>query len=297
MLSRRIVKDKMAQGLMCLLTILSILFVLVMAVGLYLKSAPVLEGRSFVSLITSSEWKPMKGEFGFLPFIVGSLWVTFLAILIAFPISLLTAIYLTEYARPKVRKLVFPALDILAALPSVIYGVWGMLVIVPWISSHVAPHFMDFSSGYTVLAAGIVLGVMVLPLLVSLFIEVFSSVPIELREASLALGATRWQTAKKVVLRKTLTGMLAATVLAVSRAMGETIAVLMVCGCVIGIPKGVLEPCYPIPALIANNYGEMLSMPLYESALMFAALILFAVVLVFNLLSRIILYRIERKEA
>lgn len=297
MLRRRIVKDKMAQGLMCSLTILSILFVLVMAVGLYLKSAPVLEGRSFVSLITSSEWKPMKGEFGFLPFIVGSLWVTFLAILIAFPISLLTAIYLTEYARPKVRKLVFPALDILAALPSVIYGVWGMLVIVPWISSRVAPHFMDFSSGYTVLAAGIVLGVMVLPLLVSLFIEVFSSVPIELREASLALGATRWQTAKKVVLRKTLAGMLAATVLAVSRAMGETIAVLMVCGCVIGIPKGVLEPCYPIPALIANNYGEMLSMPLYESALMFAALILFAVVLVFNLLSRIILYRIERKEA
>ncbi len=297
MLRGRIVKDKMAQGLMCSLTILSILFVLVMAVGLYLKSAPVLEGRSFVSLITSSEWKPMKGEFGFLPFIVGSLWVTFLAILIAFPISLLTAIYLTEYARPKVRKLVFPALDILAALPSVIYGVWGMLVIVPWISSHVAPHFMDFSSGYTVLAAGIVLGVMVLPLLVSLFIEVFSSVPIELREASLALGATRWQTAKKVVLRKTLAGMLAATVLAVSRAMGETIAVLMVCGCVIGIPKGVLEPCYPIPALIANNYGEMLSMPLYESALMFAALILFAVVLVFNLLSRIILYRIERKEA
>ena len=297
MLRRRIVKDKMAQGLMCSLTILSILFVLVMAAGLYLKSAPVLEGRSFVSLITSSEWKPMKGEFGFLPFIVGSLWVTFLAILIAFPISLLTAIYLTEYARPKVRKLVFPALDILAALPSVIYGVWGMLVIVPWISSHVAPHFMDFSSGYTVLAAGIVLGVMVLPLLVSLFIEVFSSVPIELREASLALWATRWQTAKKVVLRKTLAGMLAATVLAVSRAMGETIAVLMVCGCVIGIPKGVLEPCYPIPALIANNYGEMLSMPLYESALMFAALILFAVVLVFNLLSRIILYRIERKEA
>lgn len=297
MLRRRIVKDKMAQGLMCSLTILSILFVLVMAVGLYLKSAPVLEGRSFVSLITSSEWKPMKGEFGFLPFIVGSLWVTFLAILIAFPISLLTAIYLTEFARPKVRKLVFPALDILAALPSVIYGVWGMLVIVPWISSRVAPHFMDFSSGYTVLAAGIVLGVMVLPLLVSLFIEVFSSVPVELREASLALGATRWQTAKKVVLRKTLAGMLAATVLAVSRAMGETIAVLMVCGCVIGIPKGVLEPCYPIPALIANNYGEMLSMPLYESALMFAALILFAVVLVFNLLSRIILYRIERKEA
>lgn len=297
MIRKRIVKDKLAHGVMLTMTLLSIVFVVVMAVGLYVKSAPVLENRSLWSLISSSQWKPMKGEFGFLPFIVGSLWVTFLAILISFPISLLTAVYLTEYARPVVRKFVFPALDILAALPSVIYGVWGMLVIVPWISDKVARHFVDFSSGYTVLAAGIVLGVMVIPLLVSLFIEVFSSVPAELREASLSLGATRWQTAKKVVLRKTLAGMLAATVLAISRAMGETIAVLMVCGCVIGIPSNILEPCYPIPALIANNYGEMLSMPLYESALMFAALILFVVVLVFNLLSRIILYRIERSEA
>ena len=297
MIRKRIVKDRMAQGVMCSLTVMAILFVVVMAAGLIIKSVPVLEGRSFFSLISSNEWKPMKGEFGFLPFVVGSLWVTALAILISLPISLLTAIYLTEYARPVVRKFVFPALDILAALPSVIYGVWGMLVIVPWISNRLAPHFVEFSSGYTVLAAGIVLGVMVIPLLVSLFIEVFTSVPVELREASLALGATRWQTTKKVVLRKTLAGQIAATVLAVSRALGETIAVLMVCGCVIGIPSNVLEPCYPIPALIANNYGEMLSMPLYESALMFAALILFAVVLVFNLLSRIILYRIERREA
>ena len=110
------------------------------------------------------------------------------------------------------------------------------------------------------------------------------------------MGATRWQTTHKVLLRKTLSGVAAATVLAVSRAMGETIAVLMVCGCVIGIPKSILDPGYPIPALIANNYGEMLSMPLYESALMFAALILFAVVLVFNLLSRIILYRLEKTQ-
>ena len=270
--------------------------VVVIAIGLYLKSAPVLKDKSLWTLLFSSEWRPMKGQFGFLPFIMGTIWVTLLAILIALPISLLTAIYLTEYSKSIVRKFVFPALDILAALPSVIYGVWGILVIVPWISQHVAPHFVEFSTGYTVLAAGIVLGVMVIPLLVSLFIEVFSSVPMELREASLALGATRWQTTKRVVLRKTLSGILASTVLAVSRAMGETIAVLMVCGCVIGIPKGILDSCYPIPALIANNYGEMLSMPLYESALMFAALILFVVVLIFNLLSRIILYRLEKSE-
>lgn len=291
----RIIKDKTAQVVMFSLTIVSILFVVVMFVGLYLKSAPVLDGKSAWSLLTASEWKPMKGEFGFFPFIAGTLWVTMVSIVLALPVSLLTAIYLTEYAKPAVKKVVFPALDILAGLPSVIYGVWGVLVIVPWISQWVAPHFVEFSTGYTVLAAGIVLGVMVIPLLVSLFIEIFSSVPREFREASLSLGATRWQTTRKVVLRQTLPGIIASTVLATSRAMGETIAVLMVCGCVIGVPSGLLDASYPIPALIANNYGEMLSMPLYESALMFAALILFVVVLIFNFLSRIVLYRLEKK--
>ena len=289
-------KDRLAQGIMFTLSLLSLLLVLIIGVGLYLKSMPVLSDKSLWTLLSSSEWKPMKGEFGFFPFVMGSVWVTLSAILFALPVSLLTAIFLTEYAKSYVKKFVFPVLDILAGLPSVIYGVWGVLVIVPWISTRLAPHFVEFSTGYTVFAAGVVLGIMIVPLLVSLFIEVFSSVPMELRDASLALGATRWQTTKKVVLKKTFTGVAAAVVLAVSRAMGETIAVLMVCGCVVGIPHGFLDACYPIPALIANNYGEMLSMPLYEAALMFAALILFVVVLVFNLMSRIILYRFESRE-
>lgn len=291
----RIIKDKTASVTMTVLTVFSILFVAVMFVGLYMKSLPLLEGQSLWKLLSASEWRPMKGQFGFFPFIMGTLWVTFVAIVLALPVSLLTAVFLTEYAKPVVKKFVFPALDILAGLPSVIYGVWGVLVVVPWISQRVAPHFVEFSTGYTVLAGGIVLGVMIIPLLVSLFIEIFSGVSRELREASLALGATRWQTTKRVVLRQTLPGLLASTVLAISRAMGETIAVLMVCGCVIGIPTGIIDACYPIPALIANNYGEMLSMPLYESALMFAALILFVVVLVFNLASRVVLYRLEVK--
>ncbi len=291
----RILKDRTARDIMLVLTLLSIVMVASIAIGLYLKSKPVLESESLWTLLFSSEWKPLKGRFGFLPFLMGTVWVTLLSITIALPISLLTAVFLTEYARPIIKKFVFPVLDILAALPSVIYGVWGVLVIVPWISKSVAPHFVDFSTGYTVLAAGIVLSVMVVPLLVSLFIEVFSSVPVELREASLSLGATRWQTALRVVMRKSLAGILASSVLAVSRAMGETIAVLMVCGCVVGLPHGLLDACYPIPALIANNYGEMLSIPLYESALMFAALMLFAVVLIFNLVSRVVLYRIEKQ--
>ncbi|MEG0602502.1 MAG: phosphate ABC transporter permease subunit PstC, partial [Mucinivorans sp.] len=239
-----------------------------------------------------STWKPLAGEFGFLPFIMGTMWVTFLAIAWTLPLGLLTAIFLTENSRPWVRKAVYPVLDILAGLPSVVYGVWGVLVVVPWIANHLSG---EFSTGYTVLAGGIVLGIMVLPLMVSLFVELFSATAQDVREASLNLGATRWQTTKFVLLRKNFPGIMATIILSISRAMGETIAVLMVCGNIVQIPSSPLDAGYPLPALIANNYGEMLSVPLYESALMFAALILFVVVFVFNIVSRIILRRIENK--
>ncbi|MDR0907751.1 MAG: phosphate ABC transporter permease subunit PstC [Rikenellaceae bacterium] len=284
MSSWRILKDRTAGGVMFLLTIASILVVVAMAVGLIIKSMPLLESRPLGELLFSSEWKPLRGEFGFLPFLAGTLWVTGIAIVLALPVSLLTAIYLVEYAQRRVKRYVFPMLDILAGLPSVIYGVWGVLLIVP-------------VTGYTLLTGGIVLGVMILPLLVSLLVEIFSAVPDSLREASASLGATQWQSIKRVVLRKTSPGILAAVVLAISRALGETIAVLMVCGNLPEVPHSMMEAGYPLPALIANNYGEMLSLPLYEAALMFAALVLFVVILLFNVTSRVILYRVEKKFA
>lgn len=292
----RIIKDRATGAIMATITIVALLLVIVMGIGLYLKSSPILAEHSLWDLLTASSWRPFKNEFGFLPFFMGTIWVTLIAITIALPLSLLTAIYLTEYAHRIVKRFVFPALDILASLPSVIYGVWGTLIIVPWISDTLAPHFVDFSAGYTTLAAGIVLSIMVLPLLVSLFVELFSSVSDELRAASYSLGSTRWQTAISVVTKKSLPGIFAAVVLAISRALGETIAVLMVCGNLPQIPHSLFDACYPLPALIANNYGEMLSLPLYEAALMFAALILFFVVLLFNVTSRVILYRIEKQQ-
>ncbi|MCQ2959715.1 MAG: phosphate ABC transporter permease subunit PstC [Bacteroidales bacterium] len=292
----RIIKDRATGAIMATITIVALLLVIVMGIGLYLKSAPIFAEHSLWDLLTASSWRPFKNEFGFLPFFMGTIWVTLIAIAIALPLSLLTAIYLTEYAHRIVKRFVFPALDILASLPSVIYGVWGTLIIVPWISDTLAPHFVDFSAGYTTLAAGIVLSIMVLPLLVSLFVELFSSVSDELRAASYSLGSTRWQTAISVVTKKSLPGIFAAVVLAISRALGETIAVLMVCGNLPQIPHSLFDACYPLPALIANNYGEMLSLPLYEAALMFAALILFFVVLLFNVTSRVILYRIEKQQ-
>lgn len=287
----RIFKDKMAGSVMAALTLAAILLVVVMAVELCVKSAPILRHYSLWTLLTESQWKPMKGEFGFLPFLAGTFWCTAVAIILALPVSLFMAVYLTEYTRPRLRAYAYPLLDILAGLPSVIYGVWGSLLIVPWVSHTVAPLWGRQSSGYTVLTGGIVLGVMILPLLISLFMELFANVGNDLREASTALGATRWQTVKHVVLRQSAPGMMAAIVLALSRTMGETIAVLMVCGNLVIVPGSLLDACYPIPALIANNYGEMLSVPMYESALMLAAFLLFILVVLMNIGARIMLQR------
>jgi len=291
----RILKDKIISKLMLVFTLASVSLVLVIGFGLYYKSLPVLDNSSWWHLLTSSAWKPMKGLFGFFPFIMGTLWVTAIAIIIALPLCLLTSFYLSEYAPGWLKRLLIPFVNLLSGIPPVIFGVWGVLFIVPFIQSKVAPHFVDFSTGYSVLAGGVVLAVMIFPLIVSIINEVLNTIPQELKDASLSLGATRWETIKKVTIRKAGPGIIAATVLAISRAFGETIAVLMVCGNNPVVPHSVFDTGYPLPALIANNYGDMLSIPLYDSALMYAALLLFIIILLFNVISRIILTRLERK--
>ena len=292
--TKRLLKDKLASKIMLVLTVFSGLLVFFIAFGLYYRSRPILEIKPLTQLLLSTSWHPLKGEFGFFPFIMGTLWVTAVAVAIAVPFSLLTAIYLSEYAHKIIREWTAPLIDLLAGIPSIIYGIWGVLVIVPLIKDYVAPSLGTFSTGYSVLAAGIVLAIMIFPIIIHVIIEVFRSIPHELRDASLALGATKWQTIKHVVVRKALPGIIAAIVLGLSRAFGETMAVLMVAGNVARIPSSVIDPAYPLPALIANNYGEMLSVPLYDSALLLASLVLLIVVLFFNILSRIILVRVER---
>ncbi|MDR0733143.1 MAG: phosphate ABC transporter permease subunit PstC [Dysgonamonadaceae bacterium] len=294
LLYTRIFKDRTASLVMKILTFASLLTLVVMGVGLYYKSADILGAQGLWDLIAGSQWSPLSGKFGFWPFILGSVYVTILAVFIGVPISLLAALFLTENAKAWVKQAVFPVLDILAGIPSVVYGLWGTLIIVPWIADSFGPHFVEYTSGYTLLAGGIVLSVMIIPLLVSLFVEIFLTIPSDLKDASASLGATRWQTSRLVVIRKASPGIIAAIVLAVSKAFGETLAVLMVCGNVVDIPHSLFDPAYPLPALIANNYGEMLSLPMYESALMFAALIMFVIIFAFNATARIILQRVEK---
>ena len=295
MVLSRLFKDRLACGVMKTLTVFSSLLVFLIILGLFLRSRPILAIKPLSDLLFSTSWHPMRGEFGFWPFITGTLWVTCTAVVIAVPLCLLTAIYLSEYAPAWIREWTAPLIDLLAGIPSVIYGIWGVLTIVPFVKNHLASLFGCYSSGYSVLAGGSVLAVMIFPVIIHITVGIFQTLPHELREASWALGATHWQTVKHVVLRRAMPGIFAAIVLGFSRAFGETMAVLMVAGNVARVPGSVFDAAYPLPALIANNYGEMLSVPLYDSALLFASLILLAVVLVFNVISRLILIRIERR--
>ncbi len=271
---------------------------------LYLRARPILATNSLSSLLFSTNWHPTQGEFGFLPFIIGTFAVTMVAMIISVPPSLLTAIYLAEYLHPRIRAIFMPLIDLLAGIPSVVYGIWGVLTIVPFIQKDLSPlvdQWLGFTplfeaknpTGYGILAGGIVLAVMVFPIIIAVAEEVIRTVPRGLREASWSLGATKWQTTKSVVLRRAFPGVMAAVLLGFSRAFGETMAVLMVVGNVVQIPHSIFDAAYPLTALIANNYGEMLSIPLYDSALMTASLILLLVVILFNLISRLVLIRVH----
>jgi phosphate transport system permease protein len=285
------------------LTLAATLLLPLILVALYLKAQPILAAMPLAQLLFSTNWHPLKGAFGFYPFIMGTLWVTGVGMLLAVPPSLLTAIYLAEYAPRRIRTLIQPFIDLLAGIPSVVYGVWGMLTVVPFVEHHVAPFcgrwlgFLplfrsDNPTGYGLLAGGVVLAVMVFPIIIAVAEDVVRAVPQGLREASLALGATRWQTIKRVVLRKAWPGIVAAVVLGFSRAFGETMAVLMVVGNLPRAPHSIFDAAYPLTALIANNYGEMMSIPLYDAALLAGALILLLMVLAFNLGARLVLIRL-----
>ncbi|MBM3308545.1 MAG: phosphate ABC transporter permease subunit PstC [Candidatus Eisenbacteria bacterium] len=294
MQASRLWMDRTARRAMLALAVVPSALVVAMVLGLWLRSRPILDATSLGDVLLSSSWRPLSGEFGFYPFIMGTLWVTCIAVALAVPPCILAAIYLSEYAGRALREWAKPLIDLLAGIPSVVFGMCGVLVVVPLIKNRVAPLFGTFSTGYTALAAGIVLAAMIAPVIVHVCLEVFRTVPREARDGALAVGATKWQTVKHVVMRKAMPGVIAASVLGLSRAFGETMAVLMVAGNVARAPSSLLDPAYPLPALIANNYGEMMSIPLYDSALLLAALVLLVVVLVFNVASRAVLVRIER---
>ena len=233
-MNKRKLRDSIGTKLMFSVTIFaSLLFFIIFLILLY-KSLFILESQSIAELLFSSLWNPEKGGFGLYPIIIGTILVTGISLIIAIPISLLSAVYITEYAPGKIRRLIRPFLDVLAGVPSVVYGLCAFLFLVPLVKDVMAPAFGIESTGMCILTASITLSVMVFPIIISLCVESFSAIPIELKEASLSVGATKWETVKKVIFRASAPSIISAVLLGFGRAFGETIAVNMVVG---GIPR------------------------------------------------------------
>jgi phosphate transport system permease protein len=304
----RQLKDRLARVTFGGISLAVCALIVIITGLLTVRSWPLLSAYPLRDLLTGQSWHPMRGLFGFAPFIIGSLAVTTVAALIAVIPAILSGVYLAEYTTMRVRTALKPLIDLLVGIPSVVYGLWGVLFVVPLVRDHlgpwsdqtlgtVLPFFRQTNpSGYGLLSAGFVLAIMVFPLIVAVTDEVLRSVPREMREAALSLGATRWEATKCVVRHAALPGILAAVVLGFSRAFGETLAVMMLVGNMPQVPRSIFDGAYPLPALIANNYGEMMSVPLYESALMSAALLLLLVILLFNVGARLVIERLRKEK-
>ncbi len=262
---------------------LFVMLILPFAIGLSLlvKSTPFLNSDLF-SLLLSDEWIPLQGKFGLWPFIWSSIIISVLALIIMVPVCLGASIYITQFAPRWVSRALQTTIDILAGIPSVIFGLWGIVAIIPMVGNIATVFGASNTSGYSILAGAIVVAVSVMPFVLNMLIELFRSVPVELKEASLSLGTSYWQMIRDVILRKLRPGITASFTLGVSKAFGETIAVVMVVGNVVQVPGSLFDAGYPLPALLANNYGEMMSIPMYEAALMLCALILLVIVIAFN---------------
>jgi phosphate transport system permease protein len=232
--------------------------------------------------LLGKQWYPTSSpiaEFGVLPLILGTLWVSIGAILLALPIGLITAIYLAEVSGPKFRNILKPLIELLAGIPSVVYGFFGLVVLVPLIQKT-----FDLAVGETALAGSIILGIMALPTIITISEDALRTTPQSLKEASLALGATRWQTLMRVIVPYSKSGIIAACILGIGRAVGETMAVLMVTGNASVIPHSYLQPVRTIPATIAAELGEAPFGGVHFKALFALGIILFLMTMGFNFL-------------
>lgn len=256
-----------------------------------------------LSFLTRSAWDPVAGDYGALPLIAGTLLTSLVALVIAVPLSLGVAIYLTEFAPQAVRQPIAFVIGLLAAIPSVVYGLWGIFVLTPILRESVfpllqqalgfLPLFAGPIYGPSVLAAGVILAIMVMPYVMSVSREVLLAVPASQREAALALGATRWEAVVTAVLPYGLSGILGAVILGLGRALGETMAVTMLIGNRHELASSLFAPGYTMAAVIANEFAEAVE-DLHISALTYTALTLFVVTVVVNAGARLLIWRVAR---
>ena len=281
-----------------------LVFLLVIFMGWEMYSHSVLSIKKFGwKFLVSTTWDPYSENFGALPMIFGTMVSSVIALLISIPLGLSVAVFLSELAPPWLEKPLSFLTELLAGIPSVIYGLWGIFVLVPWLRDVVepflqkefpnSPFFQGAPYGYGMLAAGVILSIMVLPIISSISRDVLKSVPATQREASYALGATKWEVIK-IVLSNSSSGILGAIILGFGRAVGETMAVVMVIGNRPEISASILNPAYTMASTLANEFTEATS-DLYLNALIELALVLFIITIIINIFAHLLVWGVERK--
>lgn len=266
--------EKLIESALVICALSSVFIILLIFFFIISNGLPIIVKEGLVRFIFGGEWNPDFNIYGILPLIAGSLIVTILALILAVPLSLGCAILIAEVAPEWARNILRPAIDTLAGIPSILYGLFGLVIIVPLIMTYLG------GPGQSVLACGIVLAAMILPTIVSISEDSMRSVPKELREGSLAIGATKWQMITGIVVPAAMSGIITSIVLAMGRAIGETMAVVMVCGGVAKVPSSLLSPVYPITAVIAEEWGYASGD--HQAALFAVGIVLLVIIMILN---------------
>nr|WP_027177369.1 phosphate ABC transporter permease subunit PstC [Maridesulfovibrio hydrothermalis] len=269
----------------------SVLVLFLIMVFLFVEGLPVFKYVSFTDFVFGFEWYPTDEPpaLGIWPLIVGSGAVTLLSSLIAIPLGVMTAIYLAEIAPTKVRNVVKPAVEMLAALPSVVIGFFGMVVVAPFLQDT-----FDIAVGLNLFNASVMLAFMAVPTITSISEDALYSVPVELKEASLALGATHWQSIYKVMVPASLSGISTGVILGMARSIGETMVVLMVAGGAGLLPSSIFDPIRPMPASIAAEMGEAPFHSEHYHALFAIGMVLFLFTMAFNLIADYVAHKYKQ---
>ena len=266
--------EKIARYLLMATAFSAVASLLLIAVFIFKEGLPFMFKVGLRDFLFASEWDPQAGKFGIYTMIVATLWVTFGAMLIGAPLGVAGAIFLNEFVPKSVMKIVKPTIELLAGIPSVVFGFIGVMVLAPWIRATLG------GPGLSVLAASVILGIMVLPTVISISADAIGAVPNSYREGALALGATRWQSVHMVTIKAARSGIIASIILAMGRALGETMAVIMVAGNTVKMPHAVTDPVRTLTANIALEMANATGMA--REALFATGIVLFVVIMVLN---------------
>ncbi len=286
------IKEKIYKGIFTLLAFASLIFLVGITVTLFLEGLPIFKEVGFFDFILGKSWYPTYDppDFGILPLILGSLWVTLGAVFFCVPIGVGSALFINELAGKRLKAVLKPTIEILAGIPSIVYGFFGMVVVAPFIQK-----LLNLPVGLTAFTGSLMLGIMATPTVCSISEDALSFVPRSFREASLAVGANRWQTLTKVIFPAAASGISTSVILGMSRAVGETMTVLMVTGGAAVIPHTFFQPVRPMTSTIAAEMGEAVMGSEHYHSLFAIGLILFCMTLVFNIIAELISKRYRKK--